>query len=270
MDGIILIDQAKVLAGNVTPGDTPGFPVTISKAGSYRLSGNLTVPGGGKKGIVLTTSNVTIDLNGFQISSKAGTGQPGYCGITDNNHALSGIAVRNGTISSLEVGIMLQHSQAVVECLQVFRTTSFGIQTGPCSIVKGNTIRSHNMLGIEIGEGSIVSGNIISSCDGGAGMVGSGSVVCDNAVSDNFTGLSVGSDSIVKGNTAIRNVGLGGCHGIAVGANSTIIGNTASQNSVGISITCPCTVLGNTAVNNAEGNIAFSGTGCSQAYNTAP
>ncbi len=37
VDGVVLIDQNRALAGNVTPGDTPGFPVTISLSGSYRL-----------------------------------------------------------------------------------------------------------------------------------------------------------------------------------------------------------------------------------------
>jgi hypothetical protein len=40
----VLIDQNRALAGNVTPGDNPGFPVTLSLPGSYRLSGNLTAP----------------------------------------------------------------------------------------------------------------------------------------------------------------------------------------------------------------------------------
>ena len=43
VDGIVLIDQNRALAGNVTPGDAPGFPVTLSQPGSYRLSGNLRV-----------------------------------------------------------------------------------------------------------------------------------------------------------------------------------------------------------------------------------
>ncbi len=34
------------MAGAVTPGDTPGFPVTISLPASYRLAGNLTLPAG--------------------------------------------------------------------------------------------------------------------------------------------------------------------------------------------------------------------------------
>ena len=42
--GPILIDQNRALAGGITPGDEPGFPVTISKPGSYRFSGNLTLP----------------------------------------------------------------------------------------------------------------------------------------------------------------------------------------------------------------------------------
>src|SRR6202011_4694295 len=67
VDGVVLIDQNRALAGGVTPGDTPGFPVTISVSGSYRLSGNLTVPDANTTAILITQDNVTIDLNGFSI-----------------------------------------------------------------------------------------------------------------------------------------------------------------------------------------------------------
>jgi hypothetical protein len=66
-DGVILIDQNRALAGNVTPVDAPGFPVTITQPGSYRLSGNLTA-GANVSGIEILASNVTLDLNGFTIS----------------------------------------------------------------------------------------------------------------------------------------------------------------------------------------------------------
>jgi hypothetical protein len=36
VDGVIEINQAKALAGGVTPGDTAGFPVALSAPGSYR------------------------------------------------------------------------------------------------------------------------------------------------------------------------------------------------------------------------------------------
>lgn len=40
--GVIEINQAGVLAGNITPGDTPGFPATLSLGGSHRLTGLCT------------------------------------------------------------------------------------------------------------------------------------------------------------------------------------------------------------------------------------
>ena len=65
--GEILITQAKALAGNVTPGDSPGFPVTLSLPGSYALASNL-IPGPGKIGIVAAAPDIAIDLSGFTMS----------------------------------------------------------------------------------------------------------------------------------------------------------------------------------------------------------
>ena len=65
VDGIVLIDQAKAMAGNATPGDAPGFPVSITISGNYRMSSNLTVPNANTSAIVITANNVTIDMNGF-------------------------------------------------------------------------------------------------------------------------------------------------------------------------------------------------------------
>jgi hypothetical protein len=62
------IDQAKALAGGVTPGDAPGFPVQINKPGSYKLTSNLDVPLH-VQAIQVAAPGVTIDLNGFVVSS---------------------------------------------------------------------------------------------------------------------------------------------------------------------------------------------------------
>src|SRR5262249_51967263 len=67
-DGPTLIDQRAAQAGKVTALDTPGFPVTISQSGSYRLTGNLNVPDAATTAIEITADNVTLDLNGFTIS----------------------------------------------------------------------------------------------------------------------------------------------------------------------------------------------------------
>src|SRR5688572_18671652 len=67
-DGEVLIDQAAVNAGGITPADSPGFPVTISRRGKYKLSGNLAVPTG-VDGLQVTSEDVTIDFNGFTMRS---------------------------------------------------------------------------------------------------------------------------------------------------------------------------------------------------------
>jgi hypothetical protein len=80
VDGVILIDQSHALAGNVTPGDTPGFPVTISQPGSYRLSGNLSVPDANTTAIEITADFVNLDLNGFSILGPVVcTSSPAIC-----------------------------------------------------------------------------------------------------------------------------------------------------------------------------------------------
>jgi hypothetical protein len=61
------INRASALAGNVTPGDAPGFPVTISRPGSYRLTGNLIVTNPDFDAVKVVADNLTLDLNGFMV-----------------------------------------------------------------------------------------------------------------------------------------------------------------------------------------------------------
>src|SRR5262245_11599909 len=67
VDGVWFITQNSALAGYAIPGDAPGFPVTITQPGSYRLAGNLTVPTVFVTAIQITADDVTLDLNGFAI-----------------------------------------------------------------------------------------------------------------------------------------------------------------------------------------------------------
>ena len=66
-DGVIEINQARALAGGITPADTAGFPVEINAPGSYILTSDLIVSGVDTIGIQALTSEVTLDLNGFRI-----------------------------------------------------------------------------------------------------------------------------------------------------------------------------------------------------------
>ena len=118
VDGTKLIDHAKALAGGVTPGDAPGYPVTISQPGSYRLSSNLTVPNANTTAIEISADDVTVDLNGFAIlgptictsfpvSSCAPTGT-GFGITTGVAPDRRNIAVHNGTVRGMgNSGIIL-------------------------------------------------------------------------------------------------------------------------------------------------------------------
>ncbi|GGC02484.1 right-handed parallel beta-helix repeat-containing protein [Pseudoduganella buxea] len=67
VDGVVLITQARALAGGVTPADLPGFPVTISEPGSYRLASDLRVATPNIPAVDLRANYVELDLNGFTI-----------------------------------------------------------------------------------------------------------------------------------------------------------------------------------------------------------
>lgn len=68
-DGVgpsIAVDAARAQSGGITRGDAPGFPVTLSTPGHYRLVADLVVPAN-QTGVVIAAAGVTLDLNGFSI-----------------------------------------------------------------------------------------------------------------------------------------------------------------------------------------------------------
>jgi hypothetical protein len=91
---VINIDQAKALRGSVTAGDAPGFPVTLSEPGSYRLMSNLVVADMATSGIVITSPGVSLDLNGFELSGpNVCTGPTWVTSCTADNLSARGTGV---------------------------------------------------------------------------------------------------------------------------------------------------------------------------------
>jgi len=70
VDGVLLINQSNAIAGNVTPGDTPGFPVSINLPGIYKLSSNLVVPNENTTAIQINVNNVTSISTGSPSSGQ--------------------------------------------------------------------------------------------------------------------------------------------------------------------------------------------------------
>lgn len=180
VDGIVLIDQNRAMAGNVTPGDAPGFPVSINVPGSYRLSGNLTLPSAAVWAIEVT-SHVTLDLNGFAILgpvncaggscvTATATGDGG--GIRVIPPSQFNITIRNGTIQGTGgEGVFLTGGSFIVEDLRVRSNWDTGI------LVRG-------LAGFTAGA-AIIRANT-SERNGGKGISSESGIIADNTVQENF------------------------------------------------------------------------------------
>lgn len=244
--GVIEINQARALAGGVTPGDAPGFPVSIGQSGSYRLTSNLDLTSQPNvNAIAIFAPDVTIDLNGFAIlGPTVCTGGPPITscspsttgdGISDASTTALNTVVRNGTVQGMGEGIRLLDGRvedvrvignastgislsnlggAVIDCdlsSNLFDGLDVGLQvvgtTGP-ALVRGNTFRNNGSLGV----GCFVSCNLSSNIarnNGASGFAASGRI-SDNVSDGNLgMGFIINGGSTVIGNRAHSNAGVG-------------------------------------------------------------
>jgi parallel beta-helix repeat protein len=222
VDGTIEINQAKVLANGGS------FPYVISSPGSYRLTGNLTVPAN-TNGINVTASKVTIDLNGFSIS---GPGNSGGTPIGINASPPSQITVENGTVTGFGIGVEVGafsilrkvHADAngndiiAVKALiegctannSSDTTANFGAGIGcfGACIITGNTAGGNANYGIVCnGDGCVVSGNTMASNTTGTGVIvsGSGGLVTGNTIVGNAGGLFANDTTTLYGGNVFKN-----------------------------------------------------------------
>jgi hypothetical protein len=192
-DGIRLITAASAQAGNVTPGDGPGYPVTITQPGSYRLAGNLVVSDPYVSAIEINADNVSLDLAGFVIQGPVlsyGSGHNMSFQPADARGAAVSVlnrrrfAVRNGTIVGFGLGVdaASEHgsgSIGIVEDIHVTRVVLDGIRVGRSSRVLRNTVVRA----------------------GGVGIIGAGRIA-ENVVTEARAGIKAGYyDSTIVGNT---------------------------------------------------------------------
>ena len=157
VDGVIEINQARVLAGGINVNDLPGFPVILDEPGSYRLTGDLNVPSG-IDGIRIQTDNVTLDLNGFSLSGGGGLIADGVLIGGSKN-----VEVRNGTVRGFSrAGIFasLGGAFARVVDVRVFSNGFQGIELqGPGSLVDGCTATG-NGTGIRVLDGGLITRSV--------------------------------------------------------------------------------------------------------------
>ena len=224
VDGVIEINQHRALAGGVTSGDTPGFPVTLDTEGSYRLTGNLRVDKD-TTAILVKADAVTVDLNGFSILGDFKVGGQGVGILQDSNSGFTEgrLTVRNGTISGVGSHGILGGNSVHVENVQVLGCGGTGIKTIGVSVIRNNSVAFCQLWGIET-VGSVVQNNAVSG-NGGQGssrdpdQPGGGGIHATNVsvVLGNSATSNIGPDILMSADTGYEDNVVGGKAGIVGG-----------------------------------------------------
>ncbi len=252
VEGVDLIDQKAALAGRVTPGDTPGFPVTISQPGSYRLTSNLVVPDAATTAVQITANDVTLDLNGFSIiGPNTCTPNPVRCTYSGGGIGVAAVGPQ-GVVSPANVRLMNGTVRGM---------GGHGVRMmGDGTVVERVNSVSNGGPGIVVGAGMVID-SVAQLNGSGAALVGL--IVRGSISANNVFGIFVRPGGVATGNSVYSNA----AGGLSVN-NATASNNTANNNGdYGIDGVCPGALIGNTANGNGSVNIRTNGA-CTMANNT--
>lgn len=242
-DGVVEINQARALSGGVTPGDTPGFPVTLTEPGSYRLTSNLDVSAVASPenvtAISVATGDVHIDLGGFSVRgtttctgalpaasltcAPVGSGR----GINASNRER--VSVTNGSVQGMgDTGVYCGKGCDLTH-LHVAHCGSSGITAADGSVIRENTLYRNRVNGVSftsVGGLNIQGNTAIENGDSGI-WSGSGDLVEGNVARGNHNkGLFLNGSALARGNTATGN----GSDGIYASQGALVVNNVANSN----------------------------------------
>ncbi len=248
VDGTVLINQSTITNG-LTGCPTGGhFPIIICQSGSYRLSGNITVPDANTDAIHINADNVSLDLNGFAIlgpaTCQAGT-FPVRCSATgfgfgivsDNNN----IGVSNGAVNGMGgAGIGLFGIGVRIDGLRVANNANAFEAAIQRELCRHNQLYGYNQRGGRYfprggnGEPEFYrlqwrQWNKSPSSVEGVTALKPGLVASNNTVFQNGQD-GVNTVSLAVNNTIVDNVGFGfSCTspGIACGFEGNVISNNS-------------------------------------------
>jgi hypothetical protein len=199
----IVITQAKAVSGGITPGDDPGFPITLSQPGSY-IFGSDVLPTSGVNGIEVTAPYVTIDLNGFLLHG----GGAANTGITTTGNALT---IKSGIIGHfVSVGIQASTAYVTVRNMTIVENGQNGVILGDYAMIADSTISANGSSGIDCGNYCHVQGNVLSENKFRGVFIGSGSSLGNTIENNQSFGIRGVGQSGYGNNTLMYNDGGGG------------------------------------------------------------
>ncbi|MEM0983312.1 MAG: right-handed parallel beta-helix repeat-containing protein [Planctomycetota bacterium] len=255
-----------------TPIDPSQLPIVIAQSGSYYLTGpyNYNGPADGHA-ITITTSAVTIDLNGFRLNGNSGASHAIEVGEAVS---YSDIRIRNGTIASWGGSAVsaVNDEQIILEALYAVSNgtaqSSPAFEIGSFSVIRDCHVDNHVGTAIRLAESSLVDGCTVKNPQAGGIRMASGNIVRNTLISgtdtDAINGMSgnlissctitapLGDGIDLDNNNRIENctVRSSGSAGILVLNTNSISGCTVSDSFIGIQGSGENSVL-NCSINNA-------------------
>ena len=224
------------------------LPCTISNSGSYYLTTNL-FGSDNQDGIIVTASDVTLDLNGFVLDGTILTGvgvaqgkaspNSRFVGSFNGINAMAGVtnlAVRNGSLRGWGYsGVAAGNCDGCVfERLRISGSGSWGLVSGFRSTVRDCTVVGNSGGGITADYHSLVT-SCLSAENGGDGFWCPAGVTLRDCLAMNNagSGITAGDVSVFTGCTSRDNTGSG----FSAGASSVVGGCTSTANTqTGISV----------------------------------
>jgi hypothetical protein len=237
VDGVIEINEARALAGGVTPGDTPGYPVTINQSGSYRLTGNLNQPNPSIDVIKILANDVTLDMNGFTIKGGSFCTRNTSSGVVTCSYGAAEIGVGISSLGALRVTIRngnivgtashgIAASGGIVDVHNVTIEHCDGYGMNDVTNVDRANVRLNRQDGIFTTTGIVTNSRASEN-----GLIGITCLSCTgNIAINNFTGISVRDGGLAERNVVMNNKNLG----ILGGLGSLLSSNTIRLNGMGL------------------------------------
>lgn len=173
-DGVIEISQAGALAGDPATGDLPGFPLTLSSSGSYRLTSDLDLrvepEPANTTAIEVLADFVWLDLNGFSIIGpfSCSGSPPRSAGSGDGIVALGHhVTVTGGHVRGIGRDAIALGDGGRVRDVVVTCSGRTGISVGAGGVVTKSRVDQSGDYGLDLGDGSAFGDNLLRDNDGG-------------------------------------------------------------------------------------------------------
>lgn len=236
------VEPRTPLTQETTPGDS-GSVFKITQPGSYYLQASILSGVGGKIGIEIATSNVTVDLNGFTIDGSTLIGFPSSLDGIRTNGALNAVTIKNGTVRDFGGdGLdMVSVTGLVVTDVRVDSCGGYGIYPGSFSRVERCQSLNNGNHGFYILSPGTVVRDCTAALNGASGFrvggVGARVERC-TAESNDAHGIDVSSQACIENNIcAFNGIGASVTEGSGIritGTGARVILNQTTSNDFGV------------------------------------